>query len=41
MSPVTTSYIYYDVYLDVTGLTEATDYTLSFFVTDLSGNNNS
>ncbi|CAD8140771.1 unnamed protein product [Paramecium octaurelia] len=40
IAPVTSDYIYNDVYLDLQGLTEQTDYSLYFFVTDLSGNNN-
>lgn len=40
MASVTSDYIYNDVYLDIQGLTEDTDYSLYFFVTDLTGNNN-
>lgn len=39
-TPVTTSYIYYDTYLKITGLEEQTDYVLFYCVYDLSGNVN-
>jgi hypothetical protein len=38
ITPITRSYVYYDVYISFTGLTEETDYVLFFYVVDLSNN---